>query len=84
MHRCTSRRQAGILVGFETIAHQRLRPNEWPKIPIAAGSKYLKMRPKQGSCVNRATKNMQRKALCSNDESLSESRTNSTPIPETS
>jgi len=25
-----------IFEGFETIAHQRLRPNERPKIPIAA------------------------------------------------
>jgi hypothetical protein len=47
--RCNSRQQAGILDGFETIAHQHLRPNERPKVPIAVGSKYLKIRPKQGS-----------------------------------
>jgi hypothetical protein len=38
-----------ILEGFETIAHQSLRPNERPKIPIVAGNKYLEIRPKQGS-----------------------------------
>jgi len=40
--RCNSRQQAGILDGFETITHQHLRPNERPKIPIAAGNKYKK------------------------------------------
>src|SRR5262249_55828686 len=44
---------AGTLDGFGTIAHQRLRPNERPKIPIAGGNKYLKIRPKQGSRLKR-------------------------------
>jgi hypothetical protein len=51
------------LEGFETIAHQRLRPNERPKIPIAARNKYLKIRPKQGSRSSSATTNLQRKSL---------------------
>jgi len=42
MHPLHSRQQAGILDGFETIAHQRLRPNEWPKIPIAGRNGYSK------------------------------------------
>jgi hypothetical protein len=61
--RCNSRQQAGILDGFETITHQHLRPNERPKIPIAAGNKYKKIRPKQGSRSNSATKSLQRKSL---------------------
>jgi len=61
--RCNSRQQAGTLDGFGTIAHQRLRPNERPKIPIAAGNKYLKIRPKQGSRISGATKNLQSKSL---------------------
>jgi hypothetical protein len=60
--RCNSRRQAGTLDGFETIAHQRLRPNERPKIPIAGGNEYLKIRPKQGSRSNGATQNSQSKS----------------------
>jgi hypothetical protein len=64
-----SRQQAGILEGFETIAHQRLRPNEWPKIPIAVGNKYLKIRPKQGSRSRGATKSFQQKSLWRSIES---------------
>jgi hypothetical protein len=61
--RCNSRQQAGILDGFETIAHQHLRPNERPKVPIAVDNKYVKIRPKQGSRSSSATKNLQRKSL---------------------
>jgi len=62
--RCNSRQQAGTLDGFGTIAHQRLRPNERPKIPIAGGNKYLKIRPKQGSRLSNVTKNLQWKEPC--------------------
>ena len=55
LHSC---QQTGIFEGFWTIADQILQPNERPKIPIAGGNKYLKIRPKQGSRLSSVTKKL--------------------------
>jgi hypothetical protein len=64
--RCNSRQQAGILDGFETITHQHLRPNERPKIPIAAGNKYKKYGRSKARDQTAQPRAYSERALCRN------------------